>query len=133
MAEKTIPESKNNENAVVKREITRHPQAYITPLTDIYEEENGLFVMVDLPGVERDGLKIKVEKNVLTIEGHVEAKKERTYLFREFEPSNYFRQFELTDSVNQEKIEAELKNGVLSLFLPKAEELKPRSIEVKFA
>lgn len=133
MAEKTIPESKNNENAVVKREITRHPQAYITPLTDIYEEENGLYVMVDLPGVEREGLKIKVEKNVLTIEGHVEAKKERTYLFREFEPSNYFRQFELTDSVNQEKIEAELKNGVLSLFLPKAEELKPRSIEVKFA
>lgn len=133
MAEKTIPESKNNENAVVKREITRHPQAYITPLTDIYEEENGLYVMVDLPGVEREGLKIKVEKNVLTIEGHVEAKKERTYLFREFEPSNYFRQFELTDSVNQEKIEAELKNGVLSLYLPKAEELKPRSIEVKFA
>lgn len=133
MAEKTIPESKNNESAVVKREITRHPQAYITPLTDIYEEENGLHVMVDLPGVDRDGLKIRVEKNVLTIEGHVEAKNERNYLFREFEPSNYFRQFELTDSVNQEKIEAELKNGVLSLFLPKAEELKPRSIEVKFA
>ncbi len=133
MAEKTIPETNKNEGAVVKREITRHPQAYITPLTDIYEEENGLYVVVDLPGVERDGLKIRVEKDVLTIEGHVEANKDRNYLFREFEPSNYFRQFELTDTVDQENISAELKNGVLSLFLPKAEALKPRSIEVKFA
>lgn len=132
MAEKTIPES-NNENAVVKREITRHPKAYITPLTDIYEEENGLHVMVDLPGVDREGLKIKVEKNILTIEGHIEAQNDRNYLFREFEPSNYFRQFELAESVNQERIEAELKNGVLNLYLPKAEELKPRTIDVKFA
>ncbi|GAB4277535.1 MAG: Hsp20/alpha crystallin family protein [Candidatus Rifleibacteriota bacterium] len=132
MAEKTIPEN-NKEKAVVKREITRTPEAYITPLTDIYEEENGLHVLVDLPGVTKDGLRLKVEKNILTIEGHVEAAKDKTYLLREFEPSNYFRQFELTDTVNQEKIEAELKNGVLSLFLPKAEEHKPRSIEVKFS
>jgi HSP20 family molecular chaperone IbpA len=52
-------------------------------------------------------------------------------MFTEFESSNYFRQFELADSVDQENIEAELKKGVLSLFLPKAEELKPRNIEVK--
>jgi HSP20 family molecular chaperone IbpA len=133
MAEKTIPETQKNEDAVVKREITRHPQAYITPLTDIYEEENGLHVVVDLPGVEREGLKLKVEKNILTIEGHVEAKSDRNYLLREFEPSNYFRQFELTDSVDQENISAELKNGVLNLYLPKAEELKPRAIEVKIS
>lgn len=131
MAEKTIPEKKNNDGAVVKREITRHPEAYITPLTDIYEEENGLYVVVDMPGVDKDGLKIRVEKNVLTIEGHVDAKTDRDYMFTEFESSNYFRQFELADSVDQENIEAELKKGVLSLFLPKAEELKPRNIEVK--
>lgn len=133
MAEKTIPETKTNENSVVKREITRHPEAYITPLTDIYEEENGLHVLVDLPGVDKDGLKIRVENNILTIEGHVEARNDRNYLFNEFEPSNYFRQFELADSVNQEKIDAELKKGVLTLYLPKAEELKPRSIDVKFS
>lgn len=132
MVEKTIPETNKNETAVVKREITRHPEAYVTPLTDIYEEENGLYVVVDLPGVEREGLKIKVEKNILTIEGHVEEEqKDRTSLFREFEPSNYFRQFELTDAVDQDNISAELKNGVLSLFLPKAESLKPKLIEVK--
>jgi HSP20 family molecular chaperone IbpA len=132
MVEKTIPENKKNENAVVKREITRNPKAYVTPLTDIFEEENGLYLKVDLPGVDKDGLKIRVENSILTIEGHIEANKERDYLFREFEPSNYFRQFELTDSVDQGNIEAELKNGVLSLYLPKAEELKPRTIDVKF-
>lgn len=131
MAEKTIPEG--NESPVLKREITRHPKSYITPLTDIYEEENGLHVLVDLPGVDKEGLKLKVENNILTIEGHVQIQNDRGYLFREFEPTNYFRQFELTDIVNQENIDAELKNGVLNLFLPKAEELKPRSIEVKFA
>lgn len=131
MAEKTIPAAQNNETQVVKREITRHPEAYVTPLTDIYEEETGLHVMVDLPGVEKEGLKLKVENNILTIEGHVSSTNDKTYLLREFEPSNYFRQFELSDSVDQENINAELKNGVLSVFLPRAEALKPREIAVK--
>lgn len=131
MAEKTIPATQNNESQVIKREVTRHPEAYVTPLTDIYEEENGLYVMVDLPGVEKDGLKLKVENAILTIEGHVTSVNDKNYLMREFEPTNYFRQFELSDSVNQEKINAELKNGVLSIFLPKAEALKPREITVK--
>lgn len=131
MAEKTIPATQNNESQVLKREITRHPEAYVTPLTDIYEEEDGLYVMVDLPGVEKDGLKLKVENDILTIEGQVHVADEKSYLLREFEPANYFRQFELSDSVNQEKINAELKNGVLSIFLPKADALKPREISVK--
>ncbi len=131
MAEKTIPATQNNDSNVVKREITRHPEAYVTPLTDIYEEENGLYVMVDLPGVNKEGLKLRVENDILTIEGHISSDKDKTYLLREYEPSNYFRQFELSDSFDQEKINAELKNGVLSVFLPKAEALKPREIEVK--
>lgn len=132
MAEKTIPANQNNDSQIVKREITRNPEAYITPLTDIYEEENGLYVLVDLPGVEKDGLKLAVEKDILTIEGHINAKDETSYLIREFEPSNYFRQFELSETVNQEKINAELKNGVLSIYLPRADALKPRTIDVKF-
>ncbi len=132
MAEKTIPATQNNDSQIVKREVTRHPEAYVTPLTDIYEEENGLHVLVDMPGVEKSGLKLSVEKDILSIEGHVNATAGDTnYLIREFEPSNYFRQFELSESVDQEKIDAELKNGVLSIFLPRAEATKPRSIEVK--
>ena len=49
MAEKTVPATQNNETQIVKREVTRHPEAFVTPLTDIYEEENGLHVVVDLP------------------------------------------------------------------------------------
>ncbi len=132
MAEKTIPATQNNESQIVKREVTRHPEAFVTPLTDIYEEENGLYVVVDLPGVEKSGLKLAVENDILTIEGHVNAdNKDTSYLIREFEPSNYFRQFELSESVDREKINAELKNGVLSIFLPRAEALKPRTIDVK--
>ena len=132
MAEKTIPANQNNESQIVKREITRHPEAYVTPLTDIYEEENGLYVVVDLPGVEKSGLKLAVENDILTIEGHINAAAgDSNYLIREFEPSNYFRQFELSESVDREKINAELKNGVLSIFLPRAEALKPRTIDVK--
>ncbi len=132
MAEKTIPATQNNESQIVKREVTRHPEAYVTPLTDIYEEENGLYVIVDLPGVEKTGLKLAVENDILTIEGHINAAAgDNNYLIREFEPSNYFRQFELSESVDREKINAELKNGVLSIFLPRAEALKPRNIDVK--
>jgi len=132
MAEKTVPATQNNETQIVKREVTRHPEAFVTPLTDIYEEENGLHVVVDLPGVEKSGLKLSVENDILTIEGHVNAANSDTnYLIREFEPSNYFRQFELSESVDSEKIKAELKSGVLSIFLPRAEALKPRTIDVK--
>ena len=132
MAEKTVPATQSNETQIVKREVTRHPEAFVTPLTDIYEEENGLHVVVDLPGVEKSGLKLAVENDILTIEGHVNASNSDTnYLIREFEPTNYFRQFELSESVNREKINAELKNGVLSIFLPRAEALKPRTIDVK--
>ena len=130
MAEKTIPTNENKKE-LVKREVTRTPEAYVSPLTDIYETAESLNVMVDLPGVNKDGLKVTVENGILTIEGKVDASK-KEYLFREFEPSNYFRQFEITDKINQEKISAELKNGVLNLSLPKAEEMKPRSIEIQY-
>lgn len=132
MAEKTIPATQNEENQIVKREVTREPESYITPVTDIYEEDAGLYMMVDLPGVEKNGLKLSVEKNILTIEGHVALPENKDYVLREFEPSNYYRQFELSESVDQEGINAELKNGVLNVFLPRAKAVQPRTIEVKF-
>lgn len=132
MAEKTVP-TNETQNQVVKREVTRHPENYITPLTDIYEQENSLFVLVDLPGVKREDLNLNVENNILTIEAHADSDEEKEYLLREFEPAAYYRQFELTDKIDQTKISAELKNGVLNLQLPKAESLKPKQIEVKIS
>ena len=132
MAEKTVP-TMNNEGNVVKREITRNPELYATPLVDIYETEDGLTVLADLPGVDKDGLRVNVENSILTIEGKVKPGDDRNYLLREFEPVNFFRQFELPEMIHQEKIGAELKNGVLSLNLPKAEAAKPRQIQVKIS
>ncbi len=131
MAEKTIPNTKNNETQMVKREITREPDSFVTPLTDIYEEENGLKLVADLPGVDKEGLKLSVDKNILTIEGHITPDLDTGFLMREYEPSNYFRQFELAESVDQENINAELNNGVLKVFLPFAKETQPRMISVK--
>ena len=133
MAEKTIDNTQNKENQIAKCEVTREPETYITPVTDIYEEDKGLYMMVDLPGVDQDGLKLSVEEGVLTIEGHVKQPENREYLVREFEPVNYYRQFELSEAVDQEGINAELKNGVLNIFLPRAKSVQPRTIEVKFS
>jgi len=129
MAEKTVPEIKEEKN-IVKREVTRHPEYFATPLVDIYETENTLTLLADLPGVDKNGLKISVEDGLLTIEGKVTAHPQENILLQEFEPINFFRQFELSESVTQEKISAELKYGVLTLRLPKAEAAKPRQIEV---
>lgn len=129
MAEKTVPAT-SSENPVVKREITRNPDYFVTPLVDIYETAEGLTVIADLPGIDRDGLKVNVENNILTIEGKSSSQPEKHYMLREFELTNFFRQFELPEMIAQNKISAELKNGVLTLNLPKAEAAKPRQINV---
>lgn len=129
MAEKTVPALKDEKN-VVTREVTRHPEFFVTPLVDIYENEDGLVLLADLPGVEKDGLKIAVEDGTLTIEGKIAAKPRENLLLKEFEPANFFRQFELSEIVDQRRIEAELKHGVLTLRLPKSEAARPRQIKV---
>lgn len=130
MAEKTMPVVKDEKN-IVKREVTRHPEYYINPPVDIYESDEGLVLLADMPGVDKEGLKVSVENQILTIEGKVGEKRKADYWIQEFEPINYFRQFELSEEVDQNKITAELKHGVLKLTLPKAEKAKPKFIEVK--
>jgi len=131
MAEKTVP-TIQSETPVVQREITRNPEYFSSPLVDIYESAEGLTVVADLPGVDKAGLKIQVENHILTIEGKViEDDKHKPNTLNEFVPTNFFRQFELPEMVDQKKILAELKHGVLTLTLPKAESAKPKKIEVK--
>ena len=138
MAEKTMPSVVKDGN-MVKHEGstslqspvgTRNPEKFVIPLVDIYEDDSGLTVLADLPRVDKSGLQVSVENKILTIEGKTMGLAERNYLLKEFEPVNFFRQFELSDRVDQDKISAELKNGVLQLSLPKAESAKPKQIEV---
>jgi len=132
MAEKTVPQYAAEQDASEK-ENTRSQERYVTPAVDIYETVDGLVVKADLPGVAKDGLDLRVENNLLTIRGRAVHCAQGEMLYGEYQLADFFRQFELSDKVDQQKISAELKHGVLTLNLPKAEEAKPRKIEIRVA
>ncbi len=112
---------------------TRDETRYIAPPVDIYETDDALVVVADLPGVKSDEVDIRVEDNVLTIKGKADYIPPANVLRGEFNLQGYYRQFQLSDEVDQDKISAESKNGVLTIRLPKAEKSKPRQIKVKMS
>ena len=91
------------------------------PRTDIYETDDKVFLVADMPGVDEKSIDINIEKNVLTISGKVPEEKMEKYslLFAEYESGDYQRRFTLSNEVNVDKIEAKVKDGVLRLVLPK--------------
>lgn len=111
-------------------EETRTRERYITPPVDIYETSDGLTVMADVPGVAQEDMDIRVDNNLLTIRARSRHAAPSNAVYREYELVHYFRQFELSDKVDVTRISAELKQGVLTVHLPKAEEAKPRRIDV---
>jgi len=125
--EKTMPLDTKGEKTLATRDDTR----YIAPPVDIFETEDALTVIADLPGVDKDGVDIRVEDGILTIKGKANYHPKTSILREEFNLQGYYRQFQLSDEVDQEKISAESKNGVLTITLPKAEKSKPRQIKVK--
>jgi len=129
MAERTVPE-RVTQRALDKPQSTREAGRYLKPPVDIYETDESLVLVADLPGVSKEDLTLSVDNNVLTIEGRPRSLFERDCFHREFTLYNYYRQFELSDRLNLDEIRAELKNGVLTLTLPKVPEAKPRVIPV---
>ena len=104
---------------------------YLRPAATIIENQDGFLIEADLPGVNRDGLQLTVEDETLTILGkrNAPANGSRS-LHRESLSSDYRRAFELGREIDRTKVEARFEQGVLRVFLPKAEALKPRRIEV---
>jgi HSP20 family protein len=103
------------------------------PAVDIYETENELVIKADLPDVDEKDLDVRVENNMLTIRGErkFEQKvKEDNYLRIERTYGSFSRSFSLPTTVNTESIQAEYKNGVLTVQLPKRAESKPRQVKV---
>lgn len=131
MAEKTV--ATRPQQTQPNGEETRSQERYVTPPVDIYETGDGLVVKADLPGVARESLDVCVENNLLTIRGKATHVAPGDPIYREYGLVNFFRQFELNEKVDQSKISADLKHGVLTLNLTKAEEAKPRKIDVKIA
>lgn len=128
MKETTVPEKREEQLSE-----TREESRTLVPPVDIFEASDGLAVVVDLPGVEKDAVDVRVENDVLTISGKTKEEPHGDALYREFQLLNFYRQFQLSEQVDQEKIRAELKNGVLSIHLPKAEKAKPKQIAVNVA
>ncbi|HOJ60357.1 MAG TPA: Hsp20/alpha crystallin family protein [bacterium] len=132
MAEKTVP--MNQETDLQKtQETTRSEARYVAPPVDIYEEDDQLVVVADLPGAHKDSISVSVENGILTLQAAVQNEAPGDLVYREFEFVNFFRQFEISEQIDIEHITADLNNGVLTLRLPKAEQAKPKKVEVKIS
>jgi HSP20 family molecular chaperone IbpA len=116
-----------------KKEETTIPARVFLPTADIYETDDALNVVLEMPGVDKSGVDVRVEDGVLKIEGRLDFSKYQGLqpLYTEYNVGHYSRSFRLSSKIAQNKIGAELKDGVLSLVLPKVDEAKPRTIQVK--
>jgi HSP20 family molecular chaperone IbpA len=109
------------------------PLRVFVPTADIFESKNALTVVLEIPGVEKSNIDIRVEDDVVKIEGRLDLSKYRGLepLYTEYNIGHYSRGFRVSSTIDQGNIGAELKDGVLTLNLPKVEEAKPRAIQVR--
>lgn len=131
MAENTVAETAPARREETEVQATREVTRYLKPAVDIYETDDRLSVVADVPGVTRDGLDIQVNKGILSILGHAGTVNTDGLVLQEWGLSNFYREFRLSEQIDQEGIEAHLDHGVLTLHLPKVKEALPRRIEVK--
>ncbi|WP_407179998.1 Hsp20/alpha crystallin family protein [Bradyrhizobium sp. STM 3562] len=115
-----------------KKEETTIPARIFVPNADIYETKDGLGVVLEMPGVDRNSIDIRVEDDVLKVDGKLDFSKYEGLqpLYTEYNVGHFSRSFRLSNKIDQGKIAAELRDGVLSLMLPFAEKAKPRAIQV---
>lgn len=114
-----------------KQESTLSARAYI-PGADIFEAEQALSVVLEMPGVDKSNVDVSVESGVLVVEGRVDFSKYEGMqpVYTEYNVGHYRRTFSLSNKIDQGAITAEMKDGVLTVTLPKAEAAKARRIEI---
>ena len=111
-----------------------YENAVWSPLSDIYEDKNNYILTLDLPGINKDNVKISYVDGQLNISGERKNEKESkdgTYHRVERSYGKYFRSFSLPKEIKDDKIDAEFKDGQLTITVPKAEEVKPKEIDIK--
>ena len=127
----------NERTDMVKREEsmpdTNREIAAVTPLVDIYENEDEILLYADMPGVVKDDITINIDNGKLTLTGMRKVETAGSAQWEEFGNVEYRRNFSVPQTIDVEKINAVLKEGVLRLHLPKSEAAKPRQIEIKAA
>jgi HSP20 family protein len=109
------------------------PMRAFMPNADIFETDDALTVVLEIPGVDRDNVDVSVENGVLTVEGKINFGKYEGLqpVYSEYNVGPFRRSFRISSRIDQDKINAEMRDGVITLVLPKAEEAKPRRIEVR--
>ena len=114
------------------QEQTRPMRAYL-PTADIFETEDALTVVLEMPGVDRSKIDVNVENGVLMVEGTIDFGKYEGLepVYSEYNVGPFRRSFRISNRINQDQIKAEMSDGVITLTLPKAEEAKARKIEVR--
>ena len=117
---------------VESKEESTMPARLFLPQTDIFETSEALTLVLEMPGVDKGSVEVKVENDVLNIEGRVDFSNYDGLqpLYTEYNVGHYARSFRLSSKIEQEGISAELKDGVMTLVLPKAEKAKARKIKV---
>lgn len=117
---------------LVTKEEKTVPARYYVPATDIYETDQALMVVMELPGVDKKDLDLAVENDALRVEGRIDLGKYEGLepLYTEYNVGHFARRFTLSGKIDQGSINAELENGVLTLTLPKAKEAQPRKIAI---
>jgi len=107
-------------------------ETFFAPHVDIYETDREVAVIADMPGVAVEGIELSLEDNILTLQG-LRAPQQHAgrLVLAEYESGHYLRRFTVAETIDQEKIEASLADGVLTVRLPKAVPAQPRKIEVK--
>ena len=131
MAQSQALEVQEKKELVSKEEKTV-PARYFVPNTDIYETEDALIVVMEIPGVEKQQVEVNVENDTLRVEARIDhSKYERLEpLYAEYNIGHFARAFTLSNKIDQAQIDAELDNGVLTLTLKKAKEAMPRRIAI---
>ena len=109
------------------------PGLVFTPNVDIYETETAIHLVADMPGVGSSDLNIDLRDDMLTLTGEIgpEGNANETTIYSEYQTGRYYRQFSLSEVIDQSRIDAKLKDGVLRLVLPKVEKATPRKITVQ--
>jgi HSP20 family protein len=107
------------------------PQTFVSPEVNIFETKDGYVLQAEMPGVNKDGLDVTLEGNELTIVGRRSDQPAKGELrYRESQPRDYRRVFELDPAIDTGQINAKVEQGVLTLHLPKSEKVKPRKVTV---
>jgi len=108
------------------------PGRFFVPSTDVFETEDGLTLVIEMPGVSRENLEVSLEEGIVRIEGKLDFSKYAGIepVYTEYNVGHYARSFSLSDKVDRDNIAARLEDGVLTLTLPKSPAARPRRIAI---